>query len=182
MSMRQTFRRRFVHLVIAGAAISGASAASAANGGPARLFELLDRDGDDRVTLAEVLEARQERRARLDLDGDGAVEQEEFVAGVDKSLARRIDRLEESQRPRAKRMLERLDSDGDGRVSETERSAWVGRMFERLDTNGDARLTQDETRARVERMFARADVNGDGAIDRQEAAQMRRRHGQGPAR
>ena len=77
------------------------------------------------------------------------------------------------------RMMERLDSNGDGRLSSSEFAERGARMFERLDDDGDGAISraeidamQEKRRAkRAERAAARfdeADANGDGRVTRAE--------------
>lgn len=79
--------------------------------------------------------------------------------------------------------LERMDSDGDGRVSLEEYLAWMSYAFDRMDRNGDGVLTPDELpggkgrpvtrgeyRARLTDRFNRQDANGDGFLDARELA------------
>ena len=79
--------------------------------------------------------------------------------------------------------LERMDTDGDGRVSLEEYLAWMGYAFERMDRNGDGVLSADELpggrgqpltlaahRARLTDRFNRQDANGDGFLDAHELA------------
>jgi Ca2+-binding EF-hand superfamily protein len=49
-----------------------------------------------------------------------------------------------------------------------------GRVFQRLDANGDGRLTREEARidAVVAAAFERIDVDGDGIVSRAEARQF----------
>lgn len=79
--------------------------------------------------------------------------------------------------------LDRMDTDGDGRVSLEEYLAWMGYAFERMDRNGDGVLTADELpggqgqpvtragyRARLTERFNRQDTNRDGFLDARELA------------
>lgn len=79
--------------------------------------------------------------------------------------------------------LQRMDSDGDGRVSLDEYLAWMGYGFERMDRNGDGVLSADELpggrgraltradhQAQLRRRFARQDADGDGFLSARELA------------
>jgi len=78
--------------------------------------------------------------------------------------------------------LQRMDTDGDGRVSRVEYIAYMGRGFDRMDTDGNRVLEGDElppgarrvTRADYEASlaaaFARQDSNHDGFLDARELA------------
>lgn len=79
--------------------------------------------------------------------------------------------------------LARMDTDGDGRVSQEEYVAWMGYAFERMDRDGDGVLSPDEQpggkgrplslqehRRRLAERFVRQDANGDGYLDARELA------------
>ncbi|GIW72781.1 MAG: hypothetical protein KatS3mg102_2323 [Planctomycetota bacterium] len=74
------------------------------------------------------------------------------------------------------RLFERLDADGDGRLTEQEYKG-PRRLFQRLDRNGDGAITPEETpghrlrqrlRERCAERFRRLDADGDGALSRAE--------------
>jgi Ca2+-binding EF-hand superfamily protein len=91
------------------------------------------------------------------------------------------------------RLLQRMDTDGDGALSAAEGEAAAEKMFDRLDANGDGVLTKDEFMARKggkqlsaeqrqrlddrrARRFAAMDKDGDGQVSAAEffaAAQQR---------
>ncbi|MBH1666900.1 hypothetical protein I5U73_17655 [Stenotrophomonas maltophilia] len=77
--------------------------------------------------------------------------------------------------------LQKMDSDGDGRVSETEYVQWMLYAFDRMDHNGDGVLTADELpggkgraitreqqRQVIVQRFHKQDANGDGFLDARE--------------
>ena len=84
--------------------------------------------------------------------------------------------------------LERIDADGDGRVSLSEYLDWMGYAFREMDLDGDGVLASHELpggrgapvtlaqhRARLAERFAKQDANGDGVLDARELAAPPRR-------
>jgi hypothetical protein len=57
----------------------------------------------------------------------------------------------------------------------------AARMFDRLDVDGDGKLTGDEIPERMRQGMTRLDANGDGSIERKELEEMMSRMG-GPGR
>ena len=77
--------------------------------------------------------------------------------------------------------LQRMDSDGDGRVSPDEYLAWMLYAFDRMDRNGDGVLqaqeqpggrgkpiSREEQRQVILARFTRQDANGDGYLSARE--------------
>ncbi|WP_313441405.1 EF-hand domain-containing protein [Stenotrophomonas sp.] len=77
--------------------------------------------------------------------------------------------------------LQRMDSDGDGRVSQAEYLQWMLYAFDHMDRNGDGVLTADELpggkgkaitreqqRQVIVQRFHKQDANGDGYLDARE--------------
>ncbi len=105
---------------------------------------------------------------RLDLNRDGAITPEE--AGAVQTV----------------RFL-RLDSDGDGVITEAEMLAAaqariarrIAKKFARMDRNGDGRVERAEFDDRGAARFARLDTDGDGRVSREEirARRHERRRG-----
>ena len=54
-----------------------------------------------------------------------------------------------------------------------------GRRFERMDENGDGKVTKAEAEAGVKKMFEHKDANHDGAITRDEMGRGSHGHGEG---
>ena len=138
----------------------------------AKLFERLDKDGDGKLSHDEIRRnsaptrgARPEppvqRLAELDADQSGSVSMDEFMAGP---LASKL------PPERIERIFQRLDQDGDGQITPSDRPPAGpprrnrgpnGRgdrpgppekparpmMFQSLDVDGDKWLTFDEFRA-----------------------------------
>ena len=79
--------------------------------------------------------------------------------------------------------LQRMDTDGDGRVSVEEYVQWMLYAFERMDRNGDGVLSADELpggkgapitrqqqRQTLIQRFHKQDANGDGYLSAKELA------------
>ena len=72
-------------------------------------------------------------------------------------------------------MLEKFDTDGDGKLSQEERDAAKAAKKERRaafiekhDTNGDGELDKEEKAAAKEAIIANYDTDGDGKLSREE--------------
>lgn len=123
---------------------------------PAVIFERLDADGDGAVSLAELEAMRAARFAQTDADGDGRLDRDELLARAGH---------------RADRMIERLDSDGDGAITAEEFAAAragrggpdPARVIARFDTDGDGALTRAEFDAGLARMREHRGMRGTGA-------------------
>ncbi len=81
----------------------------------------------------------------------------------------------------ARHYMERMDKDGDARVSLAEYQDWMGYAFTRMDRDGDGILATSELpggrgepvplethRARLAARFQRQDRSGDGFLDAAE--------------
>lgn len=77
--------------------------------------------------------------------------------------------------------LQRMDTDGDGKVSVEEYTQWMMYAFERMDRNGDGVLSADELpggkgkpitreqqRQTIVERFHKQDANGDGFLSAKE--------------
>ena len=129
-------------------------------GGPAMMFERLDRNGDGAITRDEAKRQRGEMFDRLDRNKDGYLEEDE---------ARLVQKKHHFMRKmhRAERRTDRhmaMDADKDGKISLSEFTNAPSPLFKRLDSNGDGAISAGERKAARSRAFARMDVNGDGYL------------------
>jgi Ca2+-binding EF-hand superfamily protein len=176
--------------------------AGAAQAQPAQTRRGADTDGDRRVSLAEMQARHAERFARLDLNRDGLLVQDEVKAArqqlkADRQQARAAGQEQRSQRQerraaRLNTMFARRDLNRDGFLVESELGQRGGQRLARLDADRDGRLSRAELLgarhgARPPRtgagrgaegggMFVRLDTNQDGSLTRAEFdAQLRGR-------
>jgi len=108
-----------------------------------RRFDKLDTNHDGVVTLDEYVAAAAARYREFDPTGSGQVTAREIAASP-------------TAHARAERMAERIVA--------------------RLDTNGDGKVSADEFLAAAKRRFARLDADNDGFIEAGEAGARHRGH------
>jgi Ca2+-binding EF-hand superfamily protein len=81
---------------------------------------------------------------------------------------------------RGQRWFDRLDTNQDGVISQTEVNAQQAERFAKVDANGDGTISLEEFSARADAMFAKADADGNGSITKEEFAaakdQWRKKH------
>lgn len=152
----------------------GGMAASAKPGDAGAMFEKIDTNADGQVTQDELRAHAATRFSEADADGDGFLTPEEMLSARGSE--------------RAQRMLERLDTDGNGQLSAAELEAAgkdrgekrATRMMDRLDANDDGKLSLEEMTARRDpaKMFERLDADNNGSLSAEEFAAARE-HGKG---
>ncbi len=97
------------------------------------LFERYDANQDGKITKDEITAARKASLAKYDADKDGQLSLDEFQ-GL----------FNEIMRHRMVRMFQKLDRDGDAKVSEAEIARRVDRMMAHLDRNDDGEIERGE--------------------------------------
>lgn len=135
----------------------GATTAMAAGKGEGReipTFEELDADSSGEITVEDLEAMRTERFATMDTDGDGSINEAEFVA-----------KAQADAQERAAAMFARLDADGDGVLSQDvlqnrSRGRNPERMISRLDTDDSGGVSAEEFEAGMEKMAERRNKGG----------------------
>jgi Ca2+-binding EF-hand superfamily protein len=117
------------------------------------------RRGGRSMTADEFDTRTRERFARLDKNSDGVIDSAEAEAAV----GQRRDRWRGFGERMRQRFANRFDADRDGKVSRQEFADRAGRMFDRLDLNGDGRITDDDL---PPMMRGRDVLKGDGGAMR----------------
>ena len=110
---------------------------SAQEGPPAGSFiERLDKNGDGKVSKEEF-DGPAEHFAHFDRDGDGAISEDEAPKGPPPP------RGHGEGPPQGGSFIERLDKNGDGKVSKEEFDG-PAEHFAHFDRDGDGAITEDE--------------------------------------
>jgi Ca2+-binding EF-hand superfamily protein len=159
--------------------VSAQSNPVAASGAHPSLFQhmlqKMDTNGDGRITLDEYLAAANAHFKSIDSQHKGSVDAADIASSPEATA--RIDQ-------RAQSMVKRLDTTGNGFVTQDEFVAAAQQRFARLDKNADGKLTPDElTAARrhhgsaepangksnkraqfAQRHFDKIDANHDGVV------------------
>ena len=111
-------------------------------------FEHLDINNDGKLSKKEIEKQRDFMVQSMDLNGDKMVSTQELI----KRHAKRADFF-------AKRMIKKLDSNGDGSLSFSElkkSQQWkLERMFYRLDKNNDGFISKEEAQTARKNMLKR---------------------------
>lgn len=129
VSLKLTATVGALMLVLGGVALAGSGKMRG------HMFDRLDANSDDRITLSEVTPFAEKRFGRFDTDGDGTVSAME----IDAHLKKRMERRRAS-------ILERFDADGNGTITKAEFSAKAEQMFERADADKDGAVTRAEAK------------------------------------
>jgi Ca2+-binding EF-hand superfamily protein len=133
-------------------------------------FERMDTDSNATISedeFSSYMQARREERhkdhfERMDANKDGKVSKDEFLSSSQERAQRRFERMDgnndgqlssdelgpgKKHKPRfGKKIFSKLDTNGDGKVTQQESQAAWAKWFERMDSNGDKVVTADETK------------------------------------
>jgi Ca2+-binding EF-hand superfamily protein len=123
--------------------------------GPALDLAAIDADKDGKISKDEMTAYHEARVAGVDANKDGKLSADELAA-------MHLQEMTDAVKTMAGRMIERLDTDGDGLLSAAEMASrpMPADMFDRVDTNGDGFIDQSEIDAAKARMSERGDRMG----------------------
>jgi hypothetical protein len=109
-------------------------------------FDLIDADKDGKITAAELAAHRQARFTAADTDANGSLNAEELTAF-------HVAQMAEKMAERTAKMLQWMDTNGDGGLSVDEMPDGPSpRHLARLDADGDGAISKAEAEAAVEHM------------------------------
>ncbi len=141
-------------------------------------FDLLDANGDGKLSLAEVQGPSERWFARYDKNHDGELEADELAPEFGEHppgpAGARGDHGPRAMH--AERFIRFLDTNHDGKVSLAEIKGEEERIFKYADTNNDGSLSPEEfrhagillMRLRAATLFDLLDANGDGKLTKAE--------------
>ena len=115
-------------------------------------FKELDSDGDGLISAAEYTSAAtkkaEKRFAKLDGDNqDGKISLQEYSQkrSHDDKPSRHSSKMKKNRsHPSAEKMFSRMDSNGDGKITQEENRLERSKWFEKLDLDSDGQVTSDE--------------------------------------
>lgn len=138
-------------LLAATAAASAPAHAAGLFDPTAMIFARADANHDGKLDAAEMEAMRRARFARLDLNHDGAISESELA-----HAQRRLENAHELAQALVENGFDRLDTDGDGLVSQAEFLAkGPGPMLALLDTDGDGAISRAEMERVVDALAER---------------------------
>jgi Ca2+-binding EF-hand superfamily protein len=116
------------------------------------MIRLADTNGDGMISADEIRAHQQARFAQMDANHDGQLTRDEMgpptVPGDGQRPGMMNNERREAMRDqRQAQMLQQMDSDHNGTVSEEEFAGFEGHRMMTLDTNNDGQIDQDELQA-----------------------------------
>lgn len=120
-----------------------------------------DTNGDGAISRDEAMQAQNDSFDRLDNDGNGQLDPDEFDAGQP-SAPEDASKADIARRKQVvSRWFNQIDADDSGQVSKAEYRDAVSPYFDRLDANHDGKISQTELRESFQEVDeAQAELGG----------------------
>lgn len=131
----------------------GLALANEAKAGGPDMFQMMDTNGDGKISPAEHAAGSKMMFQKMDANGDGKVTAAEMGTFHDKMMAgQKAKPMGMSSADKIKVM----DTNGDGVLSGDEHAAGAKVMFDKMDTDKDGYLTKAELEAGHAKMMSKA--------------------------
>lgn len=121
-----------------------------------RMFGHLDQNGDGKVSQQEMRDAVLRLHDTVDANNDGAVTEKEATSFHENRRDERKKKGEAGKKgpPRESgkarghghAFFQKIDSDGDGKITKNEATAMADTKFQKMDRNGDGFVTKEEAK------------------------------------
>ncbi|VAW05530.1 hypothetical protein MNBD_ALPHA01-69 [hydrothermal vent metagenome] len=108
------------------------------------MHEMMDADKDGSVSAEEFQAFRSQKFADADKNNDGNLDAGEYEALAKVMAEQRKKAMEMAKKKKAKKHFDKMDADGDGKISKAEFDAKGERGFTRMDKNDDGMLNMDD--------------------------------------
>ncbi|WP_276199205.1 EF-hand domain-containing protein [Chelatococcus sp. XZ-Ab1] len=113
--------------------------------GPRQMFRQMDRNGDRALQFSEIAEARARFFDSMDRNGNGFLDPEEKKAAA--ARLKDAGRFQAASLEGLEARAERMDANGDGRISREEFARFVPDRLRGADADGNRSLSLSELRA-----------------------------------
>ncbi|MGI9371728.1 MAG: EF-hand domain-containing protein, partial [Hyphomicrobiales bacterium] len=138
----------FMALVLAGGVLVTTFADAAETNRAEKFFKRVDANNDGTVSREEMLTRTTKRFERIDTDKDGKITEAEL-----------LQKIKRNPEKRSKRMMKRMDGNGDGAISRAEFDARANKRFDRVDANKDGAISMAEWEDKRKRAKAKRKDN-----------------------
>ena len=132
----------------------------------AEMIKRMDRNADGNITKDELPPMMQQRFSRMDTNGDGVFDKSEQQSLIDRFSQRSAGQQKGKQGDSGGRnfemMVQKMDKNGDGKLTKDELPERLRERFDMLDANGDGNFDKAEQQAAMERMRNRGGKNKKG--------------------
>jgi Ca2+-binding EF-hand superfamily protein len=131
-------------------------------------MQMMDKDGDGKVTAAEHAEGAKAMFTKMDANKDGQVTAAEMDAMHDSMKDKGHATARTDGGPNEQKMADKKAYDDTGTGKSMPKTMSSEQKIAKMDTNNDGKLSAAEYAAGAKQMFSKMDSDGDGALTAQE--------------